>query len=139
MHLTCAICHELLELPPDFFNLHQAEGGFEFVSAFEEHEKYGTRRREREAEFARLAADTTAPWAGRVKYVNIARYFEKVVHGRRVLQPVEPTHGGVLGYRDPDHLNEAGSMRLKTVVRREVFAGTWSHEVVSDFCPEYAL
>ena len=53
---------------------------------------------------------------------------------RRFLQPIEPTFGGLLGYRDPDHLNEPGAFRLATLVRREVFASKWNHEVTTDYC-----
>ena len=124
----------------DFYNRYNLLGSFEFLNEFED-DDFGEGRREVEAKLARLAADMSRPWAGRVKYVNVAAYFERevVVDGvlRRFIQAVEPTYGGIVTHRDRDHIREPGLMRMKTVMRREVFASKWSSNVTTDFCREY--
>ena len=124
-----------------FYQKTTSTGSFAFVHTMEEDPDFGSKRRQVESTLACLAADTQSVWAGRVKYVNVASYFQKTVtvNGieKQYLQHIEPTTGHLV-YRDRDHIWEDGSMRLKTVMRREVFADVWSNQTTTDFCDEYA-
>jgi hypothetical protein len=131
---------QYVQLDNYFYQRKTSTSSLAFVAAMEEDPGFGSKRRQVESTLASLAADTQGVWAGRVKHVDVASYFQKTVtvNGveKRYLQHIEPTTGHLV-YRDRDHMFEDGSMRLKTVMRREVFADVWSNQMTTDFCDEY--
>ncbi len=114
----------------ELYNRGIADGSFVFLTQLVEHCAYAPKRLMLEA--AIEATGRLPRFAGRVKFVEVASYFQtarkfqawdpcgQTLAEQPYLQVVDPITGGLV-YTDPNHLGKEGAQRIEQVFRKELF------------------